>query len=520
MSRPVAALALIALLVSLSPAADWPQWRGPTRSGAAEGGPALLGAWPEEGPPKLWQSEPIPGGGPAGYASPIVADGRVLVYVSWPFSAPFPTRTLSENALKKLGWRPEGLPARLVEAVETARTGRERADLGRAERNAWIDAWIKKHLTPEERETYAKAVEDRLKRGAGAVAWAKLVKLAEIKDHTFDTRDALDAWLDEASITGKLREDVTKLVPTAEEKANDVVLALDAKDGRTLWKAAFPGRRSANGTSATPCAGEGRVFAFGSDGTLYALDASDGALLWKAAIGTGSNASPVLVDDRLIVAAGRLLALSVSDGSVLWEQKDAGSGHASPAVWRVDTRAVLLSLRDKKLVAVDAASGEVLWAEPAGKGHASPVVAGDVALVQTNEKEQGLIGYRLSLGGAERAFTVDHAVRASGPVIQNEHAYVAADKRAFCVALGSGQVLWETGLPAERYASPLLADGKLIVHGGKRVLLVQADPKAEPAVLGQADVEPLTCASFALSGGRLYIRLKDGVACYNLRAAP
>lgn len=51
---------------------DWPQWRGPTRSGiSAE--TELLTAWPKEGPPVLWQ-QPIG----EGYSSFAVAGGRVF----------------------------------------------------------------------------------------------------------------------------------------------------------------------------------------------------------------------------------------------------------------------------------------------------------------------------------------------------------------------------------------------------------------------------------------------------------
>jgi outer membrane protein assembly factor BamB len=53
---------------------EWPQWRGPNRDGlSAETG--LLSRWPEKGPRVLWRT-PIKGG----YASPVVANGRVYVF--------------------------------------------------------------------------------------------------------------------------------------------------------------------------------------------------------------------------------------------------------------------------------------------------------------------------------------------------------------------------------------------------------------------------------------------------------
>src|SRR5581483_7835011 len=45
--------ALILLFGSLAPAADWPQWRGPDRTGVSKE-TGLLQSWPEKGPPLVW----------------------------------------------------------------------------------------------------------------------------------------------------------------------------------------------------------------------------------------------------------------------------------------------------------------------------------------------------------------------------------------------------------------------------------------------------------------------------------
>lgn len=54
-------------------AADWPQWRGPTRDGQWPGGPHPVPG-PDHVVTPTWR---VPIG--AGYAGPVVADGRVLV---------------------------------------------------------------------------------------------------------------------------------------------------------------------------------------------------------------------------------------------------------------------------------------------------------------------------------------------------------------------------------------------------------------------------------------------------------
>ncbi|MBW3598727.1 MAG: PQQ-binding-like beta-propeller repeat protein [Planctomycetes bacterium] len=51
---------------------DWPQWRGPNRDGIAHS-TGLLDAWPEQGPPLLWQTRGLGGG----YSSVAVVDGKI-----------------------------------------------------------------------------------------------------------------------------------------------------------------------------------------------------------------------------------------------------------------------------------------------------------------------------------------------------------------------------------------------------------------------------------------------------------
>jgi outer membrane protein assembly factor BamB len=69
------AFALQLLLVAtVLPAADWPQYLGPTRN-ATYAGTDLADAWPKEGPPLAWQKKLG-----TGWAGPVVAGGKVIVF--------------------------------------------------------------------------------------------------------------------------------------------------------------------------------------------------------------------------------------------------------------------------------------------------------------------------------------------------------------------------------------------------------------------------------------------------------
>ncbi len=514
-------LTIVAALLDAAAAvrADWPQWRGPDRTGVSSGSPALAASWPDDGPPRLWISERIPGGGDGGYGSPVVADGRVYLYVSWKYQVPLVHRTLSEGGLKKLGWRPEGLPAELARKVESARLSEEREALRGNERHAWIDAWVDTHLTADQREAHAGLVKDRLKRGPEALGLDVLATLETIRDREFADEQALGAWFAANGIQADARQAVIKVIPTEINKSNDVVLCLDAPTGEELWKVTWPGRPSGHGTSSTLCVAGGRVYGTGSDGNAFCLDARTGETVWTATVGKGgTNASPLVADGVLVVPMGHLIGLDAASGEKRWEQAEAKVKHSSPTAWRSAGRTFVLSRTGDDLACVDAKTGELRWrAECGGGGDSSPVAAGEWAVVITGKEETGLVGFRISPEAARRAWQVDLSVASTTPVLGGAHLYAFGDRRAVCVELVSGRILWEETVIKEERASPALADGKLVAIRGRSTDLLDASP-GSLARLASARLGALRHTSPAIAGGLLVIRQDEALACYDLRA--
>jgi outer membrane protein assembly factor BamB len=61
------------ILTATAVASDWPQWRGPERSGLSKE-TGLLKTWPVEGPKLAWTARKLG----EGHASPAVANGRIF----------------------------------------------------------------------------------------------------------------------------------------------------------------------------------------------------------------------------------------------------------------------------------------------------------------------------------------------------------------------------------------------------------------------------------------------------------
>ena len=74
MFRFLSAFLTVALTLTLAAAADWPQWRGPDRSGISRE-TGLLQEWPADGPKLRWKRTDI---GP-GYSTPVVVGGKVYL---------------------------------------------------------------------------------------------------------------------------------------------------------------------------------------------------------------------------------------------------------------------------------------------------------------------------------------------------------------------------------------------------------------------------------------------------------
>jgi outer membrane protein assembly factor BamB len=123
------------------------------------------------------------------------------------------------------------------------------------------------------------------------------------------------------------------------------------------------------------------------------------------------------------------------------------------------------------------------------------------------------------------------------PVVYEDHLYWL---RNFydgpvwhCVDMKTGAVKWteqKPPIPSDcNCSSPVLADGKIILPIGLgHAALANGTPyqvemlKATPEKflqLGAFEPKVAPMSSPAVAGGRLYLRLVDGVACYDLTAA-
>lgn len=141
-----------------------------------------------------------------------------------------------------------------------------------------------------------------------------------------------------------------------------------------LWTAQIAGSSKARRLAASPVVGDGKLFAFDTDGMLRAFDANTGAQLWSTSFKVeGDGASSVFGGGAsfdggrvyVTTGVGEVAALNANDGSQIWKVKPAGPMRGSPTI---AFNAVFVMTQDNQIISLDAADGAVLWNQTASVG--------------------------------------------------------------------------------------------------------------------------------------------------------
>ncbi|MET0214267.1 MAG: PQQ-binding-like beta-propeller repeat protein [Vicinamibacterales bacterium] len=351
----VAVLAAASLL-----AQDWPQWRGPSRTGAAVG-VTLPATWPDR-PKQIWKVQ-----AGAGHASPIVASGRVFLF----------SRAGEQEAV-------------------SAR------DLGTG------------------KEIWRAAYDATYQMNPAATAHGKGPKSTPAFDRgrvfTFGIGGIVSAW---QAQDGRLlwRRDFKKEFPTtspdfgvamspvvagdlvivhAGGTSNGALLALDVASGAAKWSWKADGPAYASpviaGFGGTP------QIITQSQRHVVGISLADGRLLWEIPFATPyeqNSITPVIVNDLLIYSGldkpTTAVKVSVAQGqwqiAPVWQNADLPM-YMSTAV---ESGGYLYGLTHRnrgQFFCVEAATGKTMWTTKGREGeNAALVTAGELVMAMTTEGE-------------------------------------------------------------------------------------------------------------------------------------
>lgn len=499
--------------------AEWNQWRGSGRNGVSDDTTPIANSLPQGPMVPIWESESIPSDHDGGHASPVVSGGRVYLSVVWHTRVPSETRLIDEEVIGAVGHRgTQILGPELTKKMEEDRKSRPPRLRGTALDEA-AKKWVADHFNEQQTLVLGSWAEQRFKQGKSAVDVELLDKVAQRQNKPFANAQELLAWAN-AEFPEEIRERILKAIPDTLKVGRDTLVCLDGQTGKVLWKFEHDGKPTGRRTSGTPAVAGGKVYAVGST-HLYAVDAVKGELVWKTELKPeGAGSSPLVDGERLYVMAGGLMCVSTATGKSLWTSKEVRGDTSSPVLWPTsDGRTTLVCNTNRNLMGLDPATGEKRW-EVEGGGQSSPVVEGDLLVVFSGAQDVGLRCYEAQKDAAPKT-RWSHwwmSRRYSGsPIIHEGNVYLMCGGKHQCLSLADGKVRWQEDVEST-ITSPLLVDGKIlsVEQNGIFLRLFKADPSSYQ-LLGRSKVDAMWCPTPAPYAGRLIVRRKDKVVCFDLR---
>lgn len=169
---------------------------------------------------------------------------------------------------------------------------------------------------------------------------------------------------------------------------DEVVVALDAATGETVWQKSYPVPLEADkmrldygtGPMSTPAIAGGKLFTIGALQDVHAFDLDTGEIVWSRDLmeeldaplmNRGYGASPLVYRDLVILApgckpeaegGGAVVALRQSDGETVWKSGVCfPASYSSPILAEVGGEDQVMVAMGRERAGFAAASGELRW---------------------------------------------------------------------------------------------------------------------------------------------------------------
>jgi outer membrane protein assembly factor BamB len=213
---------------------------------------------------------------------------------------------------------------------------------------------------------------------------------------------------------------------------------------------------------AAPAADTQRVYLATAD-SVRALDAASGRELWATALATTVTAPLTLHDEWLLalVEAGEVVALRRSDGTIAW-RRPLGARSVFPAASSGEG-VLYLSLSDSRVIALNLATGDLLWEQQLPGAISEPAAARDRVFVGSTDnffyafQRNGTLAWKWRNGGDVIGAAVDEDV-----------VYIASlDNIIRAVNRGNGNQRWRRSTVTRPTFPPRAYGGTLVLAGVK-----------------------------------------------------
>ena len=318
---------------------------------------------------------------------------------------------------------------------------------------------------------------------------------------------------------------------------DEVVLCLNAADGKEVWKdkyaaravtgvaAGFKNSEPFTGVRSSIAVGEGKVCTFGVAGVVSCLDAANGKVVWrhdtKSQPKFFTSTSPVIVDGLCIVHAGELTAYDLATGESKWKWSDDGPGYGSPIVMTIDGKKQVVILTDKNLVGVTVADGKLAWKSAMSQGRyqtATPIADGETAICSGTAFAVAKEGNELT---AKQIWKDKAPHMYNTPVLKDGRLYgltgMGRNMNLYCQDAKTGKVLWTNETNRGECGTVLDAGDVLIALTSNSELLVfKPSEKGYEEIIHYKVADLPTWAIPIISGKRIFVKDRDSLTLWTI----
>jgi len=329
---------------------------------------------------------------------------------------------------------------------------------------------------------------------------------------------------------------------------NEIVIALNAKTGKTLWEHKYLSaphkghvEMFGNGPRGTPLLSGDRLYTIGVAGKMHCLDRADGKVYWSHdlwgddfkgnVLEHGYSSSPIAYNNTVIVLVGgedaSIVAFDKYDGRVVWKKQSFGNSYSTPKIINVGGEDQLVTFMATEIVGLDPDDGELEWKLPhenQWKQNVCPPIWDGKDTLFFSAPEAGSKAVRLTRNGdktdveelwSTRKIQFYHVTA----VRDGDYVYGSSGTQSPCflsaVNMKTGKVAWrERGFAK---ATTLFAGGKLIILDEDGNLAIATPSPDQLTVHSKASLlKKVAWTVPTLLGKTLFVRDKTNILALDL----
>jgi len=328
---------------------------------------------------------------------------------------------------------------------------------------------------------------------------------------------------------------------------DEVLVALDAATGKTLWEYSYTApvhekqsRDYGTGPNATPLIVGDRIYTIGFGSLTHAVDKKNGKLLWShdlieehdgQILVFGNSSSPIAYDGMVVFMVGgdkhAAVGYDLKNGSLAWKSEPSPVGYSSPIIIDVGGEDQLVFMTPDEVVGVGMKDGAFKWRQHHENQYrtncSSPWWGDDDLLFVSSQGDIGSQTVRLKrVGGKTEVEAI--AANKSMKIFHNtalrvgDFVYGSTGADLMAHNIRSGEIVWtEEGFPKAN----LLLIGKervIWLDENGRLGLAAISPKGFTVQAEHPILKNPAWTAPTLAGSRLYLRDTSRIVALELGA--